>query len=138
MHPTQTLLQAVATHHTFLYAHTVNLLNTIGFCVYRSVALPKTDDWYKPVARFLNTNNPVHLFTKVVEDPGMWFGEAEMSMYEMKESYERSQVGFADQPVHQVPVLVLPSAYQKGLAAARCMAWAGLGCARGGRSIREG
>lgn len=76
-------LQVVASHHAFLYAHTVHLVEGLSLFVARSTALPKTDDWYKPVAKLLDSHHHQKQWSEIVADKNMMFGEAEHTMYRL-------------------------------------------------------
>lgn len=79
--------QVVANHDALLYAQTVPLISGMaGLYVYRSTALPKCDSWYKPVNKFLDTRPSKMLWSEVVEDENMMFGEAEQSLYLIEEN----------------------------------------------------
>ena len=83
---TQSVIQTIASHPTFLYAHTVQMLNAVGFFVCRSHALPRHDPWYRPVEEFIAAHKDVLTlqWSETFEDPSMMFGEAEHSLYLLK------------------------------------------------------
>lgn len=47
--------------------------------VYRSIALPVTDEWYQPVIDLIGDTEP--LTRSTISDPGMMFGRAEHVIY---------------------------------------------------------
>ena len=81
---THAVLQVIAHHHTFLYAHTVQLLNGIAFCVYKSPATRSDSKMYAPVQAFIDNHQLELVATEVIEDVSMMFGKSEYSYYRMK------------------------------------------------------
>lgn len=79
-------LQVIVAHSSFLYATIVPLVcGGTGLSVYRSSALPESDDWYKPVRKYLDKHQPEFLWTKTVKDDSMMFGEAQHTVWKVKE-----------------------------------------------------
>lgn len=65
-------------HHSWLYVSTT----TVGLSVYRSTALPHTDEWFDPIRHLLN--NEV-LSREVLDDENMMFGQGERTIYKLGE-----------------------------------------------------
>lgn len=82
---TQAIFQVLAMHPSFLYASTIPLFGGIGLNIYRSTALPTSDPWYLPVKEYLAGHRYELLRSVTVPDDSMMFGEAEHSIYKIKD-----------------------------------------------------
>lgn len=80
----QAVFQVVAMHHSYLYAALMPLWGGIGLSVYRSPVLCETEDAYKPVRDVLKNNQHLKVWSEVVADESMMFGEAEHTVYKME------------------------------------------------------
>ncbi|AZV00564.1 hypothetical protein SEA_ACFISHHOOK_75 [Mycobacterium phage ACFishhook] len=64
-----------------LFAETCNLLDVTGLLVYRSPMVQDTDPIYENVADLLERSRVELTARDIVEDPMMYFGQGEWSMY---------------------------------------------------------
>lgn len=73
-------------HHAWLYVMTYALPFTEGLLVYRSPMVRQTDPIFQPVADLLRDHRMTMVYQERLPDPGMMFGQGEVTAYRLSHS----------------------------------------------------